>query len=210
MKKRSTIEMTLRAVVDGKKLGKAKLPPDVTLTAAEAAIVANWARPISGTCLMDMDIHVSDIKPSNAFHILSDLGENLAGRLRNLVTAARRYGFGMRIMRDDPTMPYQMSIYRRTIDIPQLTVPHSSMNSFLKALGFIDADDTKESDARETTMNLEIFGETLVRRYDSCMDAGFGHYQSYCMQIVEYGKANGATEILWGPERRGAITVDER
>lgn len=200
--KNNRTEMTLRAVVDGGALGAVKLPPDVKLTTIEAAAVANWARPISGTCLMDMDIHVSDIRPSSAMHMLSDLGPSMAARLKPLVSAARRYGFGMRIMREDPSKPYTISIFRRCIDIPQLTIPYGSMKAFLRCLGFVA---TAESELEETTLNLDVFADTLTRKYDQCMDAGVAHYQNYCQQIIEYGRANGATEILWGPERRGAI-----
>lgn len=195
-------ETTLRAVVDGQMLVKIKLPSPVKLTSVEARMVAQWARPFSGTCMTDVEIYVSDIKPSNAAQALGDLEPGLAKRLKTLVTTTMRHGFGLRIMREDPTEPYRISTYRRVIDIPQLTIPYRSMRYFMKALGL----GVEVAEAQgQTLIPLDVFARNLDAKYDACMDAGCAHYRAHSVRIVEYGRANNATEIAWGAERRGAV-----
>ena len=199
-------EMTLRAVVDGKQFGKIRLPPPMELSRKEAETIAVWARPFSGTCLVDFDIHVSDIRPSSALMVLSDLTDKLAERIKPMLMEARRYGFGLRVMRETNVDPYEISIYRRTIDVPQLTVTARSLYVFLEALGFLAIrEDANLNDMREARVSLDAFAERLSNRYTQCMEIGVAHYREYCQRIVEYGLANGATEIVWGPERRGAV-----
>lgn len=205
MKIGNNTEMTLRAVVDGKVLGKVKLPEAIELSRAEAEHVAAWARPFSGTCLTDLEIHVSDIRPSAALTVLSDLTGPLAKRIRPMLNDARRHGFGLRVMRETPSDPYYLGIYRRCIDVPQLTITARALQTFLDALGFLMKTDSN-GETPDATVSIDVFAERLSKKYTTCMDLGVAHYREYCQRIVEYGRANGATEIVWGPERRGAVT----
>lgn len=202
----SSIDMTLRAVVDGKQFAKIRLPEPLELSRKEAETIAVWARPFSGTCLIDMEIHISDIRPSSALMVLSDLSKNLGKKIKPLLTEARRYGFGLRITRETASDPYEMSILRRTIDVPQLTISARSLHVFLDVLGFMNVHEAYGSnDLHESRVVIDAFEERLRTRYTQCMEAGVAHYREYCQRIVEYGVANGATEIVWGPERRGAV-----
>lgn len=202
-------EMTLRSVVDGKELGNVKLPDAIELTRSEAEAIAVWARSFSGTCLVDMDVHVSDIRPSSALMVLSDLNDKIARRIRPILVVARKYGFGLRVMRDTANDPYTMEIFRRVVDVPQLTVPWRSLGVFLRALGYLSlrSDDKQDDECR---INIGSFHERLVAKRDACMEEGVAHYREFCLRIVEYGLANGATEIVWGPERRGAVGADDK
>ena len=202
-------EMTLRAVVDGKELVKAKLPEPIELSRSEAEAIAVWARPFSGTCLTDLDVHVSDIRPSSGLMVLSDLSDKIARRIRPMLLSARKYGFGLRVMRDTANDPYMLEIFRRVVDVPQLTIPWRSLQAFLKAMGYHDlrADVQQEDEAK---VSLDSFAERLAAKGDACMDAGVAHYRDFCLRIVEYGRANGASEIVWGPERRGAVLPDDQ
>jgi len=200
----SKTEMTLRAVVDGKALARVKVSDPLELSRAEAEAIATWARPFSGTCLTDLEVHVSDIRPSNAVTVLSDLNDRLASRIRPMLLEARRHGFGLRVTRELPTDPYTLAIYRRCIDIPQMTITARALQFFLDAMGFLMKADAG-GQMSETTVNLEVFADRLTKKYAACMDMGVAHYREYCQRIVEYGRANGATEIVWGPERRGAV-----
>ncbi len=196
-------ETTLRAVVDGNDLRAAKIPDPLVLTRHEAEAIAAWARPFSGTCLTDIDIHVSDIRASSAIMNLTDLNAELAKKIKPILLDARKYGFGLRVMRELSDDPYELSIYRRVIDVPQLTVPFRSMKAFLQALGFISL----ESGIDETTnsVNIDVFADRLSAKAEACMYGGVDHYREFCHRIVEYGRANGAREITWCPERRGAV-----
>lgn len=208
MKRDTSIEMTLRAVVEGKTLSKVKLPGPLKLSRKEAETVAVWARSFSGTFLMEMEIHVGDIRPSSGLMVISDLSSDLARKIRPLLIEARRYGFGLRIMRDTANDPYELTIIRRTIDVPQLTITTKALYIFLDALGFMAV--KKEygtNDLLETTVGIESFAQRLNSRYTQCMDAGVAHYREHCQRIVEYGLANMATQIVWGPERRGAVPM---
>lgn len=196
-------ETTLRAVVDGKNLRTVKIPEPMQLTRHEAASIAAWARPFSGTCLTDTDIHVSEIRASSAIMNLSELAPEIGVKLRPMLLDARKYGFGLRVMRELAHDPYEISIYRRVIDVPQLTVPFRSMKAFLQALGFIDLANSDVELAN--SVSIDIFAERLSKKGDNCMYIGVEHYRQYCHRIVEYGRANGAKEITWGPERRGAV-----
>lgn len=200
----SRTETTLRAVVDGKNLGRVKLPPPVRMKSDEAHAFATWARHISGVCLTDIDVMVSDVRPSSALKILCDLDERIAKRIRPLIQEADIYGFGLRLHRESNVDPYELSIIRRVVDAPQLTISEKSMRHFFKALKLI-AEAGEVSESGDRTLNLEAFSETLARHYADCMDAGVAHYASYAQRIVEYGRANGAVELVCGPERRGAV-----
>lgn len=203
------VEMTLRAIVDGKQFGKIRLPDPIQFTAKEAERIAMWARPFSGTCLTDIQIHVGDIKPSSGLMVLSDLDPKLGKRIKAMLTEARRYGFGLRLMRETANDPYELSITRRTIDVPQLTVTARSLFAFLNTLGFLAVrTDTGPRENQEARVSIEVFAERLSNRYEKCMEDGVAHYREYSLRIVEYGKANGATEIIWGPERRGAVAEE--
>lgn len=207
-------EMTLRAVVDGKELGKVKLPDPIELTRNEAEAIAVWARPFSGTCLTDLDVHVSDIRPSSGLMVLSDLNDKIARRIRPMLIIARKFGFGLRVMRDTASDPYSIEIFRRVVDVPQLTIPWRSMEAFLEAMGYLNLRDDeprrREESEDEAKVSLDSFSERLATKGDACMDAGVAHYRDFCLRIVEYGRANNATEIVWGPERRGAVETAEQ
>lgn len=202
-------EMTLRAVVDGKELGKVKLPDPIELSRVEAEAVAVWARPFSGTCLVDMDVHVSDIRPSSGLMVLSDLNDRIGRRIRPLLVVARKYGFGLRIMRDTTNDPYTLEIFRRVVDVPQLTIPWRSLQAFLRALGYLTLRGDGKADD-ESFVNVDAFSDRLAAKGDECMEAGVAHYREFCLRIVEYGRANGAVQIVWGPERRGAVAGDDQ
>lgn len=195
------METTLRAVIDGASLEKAKLPEPVRLKSSEANAFAAWARPIAGICLTDIDVMVSDVRPSIALRMLCDLEDRLARKIRPILEAAEGYGFALRLNRESNHEPYELSIVRRVIDAPQLTLSEKAMRNFLNALGLIE---DKEG-VGERTLNIGVFAETLTRRHAECMDNGVGHYAAYAKRVIEYGYANGATELIWGPERRGAV-----
>lgn len=206
MKIDNNTEMTLRAVVDGKVLSKVKLPEAIELSRTEAEHLATWARPFSGTCLTDLEILVSDIRPSAAIMVLSELSGSLGKRIRPMLTDARRHGFGLRIMRETPNDPYYLAVYRRCIDVPQLTITARALQTFLDAMGFFMKSDAFVEGPKDVKVSIDSFEDRLGKKYSACMDLGVAHYREYCQRIVEYGKANGATEIIWGPERRGAVT----
>lgn len=202
------IDMTLRAVVDGNNFSKIKLPSAIEISRHEAEVIAMWARPFSGTCMTDIEIHVSDIKPSNGLMVIGDLPEKLGNKIRPMMLKARLYGFGLRIMRELTTDPYKISIVRRAIDVPQLTITARSMKVFLGALGL---DNVKEglgvNTLQEARIGIDVFAQRLDNRSIQCMDLGVAHYREFSRRIVEYGMANGAVQILWGPERRGAVAA---
>lgn len=206
MKIDKNTEMTLRAVVDGKVLSRVKLPEAIELSRVEAEHIAAWARPFSGTCMTDLEIHVSDIRPSAALMVLSELSGPLAKRIRPMLNDARRHGFGMRVMRETSSDPYYLAVYRRCIDVPQLTITARALQTFLDAMGFFMKSDAFAEGPTDVRVSIDSFQERLNKKYTACMDLGVAHYREYCQRIVEYGKANGATEIVWGPERRGAVT----
>lgn len=197
-------ETTLRALVDGKNLGRVKLPESIAIKATEANIFASWARAFSGVCLTDIDIMVSDIRPSAGLKVMSDLDRNLAKRIKPLFEAANIYGFGLRLVRENTNLPHELSIVRRVVDCPQLTLPHKSMLNFMEALGLVETNDA----TIDRKLNIESFAANLQRHHKDCMDAGVGHYASYAQRIIEYGIANGATQLVWGPEKRGAVEAE--
>lgn len=197
----SKIETTLRAVVSGKNLGKVKLPEPVMLKSGEANAFAAWARPFSGICLTDIDVMVSDIRPSAGLKILCDLDERLAERVRPIFEAANIYGFGVRLSRESTHDPYELDIIRRVVDAPQLTIGAKAMNNFMHALGLVE----DKMGVVDRNLDIDMFAANLVRRHNECMDSGVGHYAAYALRIIEYGRANGATELICGPERRGAV-----
>lgn len=204
--KKNSIEMTLRAIVDGKRFAKIRLPAPMELTRNEAELIAVWARPFSGTCLTDLEIHVSDIKPSNAMMVLSDLSSAIAKRIKPMLMEARLYGFGLRVMRETTNDPYELSIYRRCVDIPQLTITARSLSVFLAALGYTSIrEEFGLNENHEARVDINTFAERLRTRYTQCMESGVAHYREYSQRIVEYGLANGASQIAWGPERRGTV-----
>lgn len=197
-------ETTLRAVVDGKNLERVKLPAPVRLKSDEAYAFAAWARHISGVCLTDIDVMVSDVRPSSGLKILCDLDERIAKRIRPLFESAEIYGFGLRLSRESNADPYELAIIRRVVDAPQLTISEKSMSHFFKALRLVfEAGEATRGGDR--TITIEAFADMLANHYSDCMDAGVAHYASYAQRIVEYGRANGATELVCGPERRGAV-----
>jgi len=198
-------ETTLRALVDGRNLSKVKLPEHATLKATEANAFASWARAFSGVCLTDIDIMVSDVRPSAGLKVMCDLDRNLAKKIRPLFEAAHVYGFGLRLFRETTNQPYELSIVRRVIDSPQLTLPRRSMLNFMEALGLVETNDA----TLDRKLNISTFADTLHRHHKDCLDAGVGHYASYAQRIIEYGIANGATELVWGPERRGSPEIAE-
>lgn len=194
-------ETTLRAVVDGKGLAKVRLPAAVEITRGDAATVAVWARPFSSTCITDVEILVNDVRPSQALMAVGDLPTALARRIRPLLVEARRHGFGLRLMRDTAMEPYALSVVRRAVDVPQLTIPYRSMRVFLQALNLLNVEGDVRGDPR---IAVDLLSERLAGRVDECMEEGVAHYREHALRIVEYARANGAAEIVWGPERRGA------
>lgn len=191
---RDDTEMTLRADVRKDRLQHIRLPEPIAVTDAEAALIFDWAQDFSGTCLWDGGILLNDIRPNRAQSTLGELGP-LADVLRGHVETAKRHGFGLRLMRDDVATPYQFSVTRRSVDAPQLTIPLRSMRRFIETLFAAHFENNG-------SISLRSFVDILTRKYHVCMDAGFAHYQSHSLQVAEYGRAHGATQIVWGPERR--------
>lgn len=196
-------EMTVRAVVDGKHLAGVALPEPLVLTDKEAELIAEWAKNFCGTCMNEGEIYMGDIRPSSALKMLPDLKKEVGQKIRYQILEARKYGFGMRLMRDADN-PYKISITRRVIDVPQLTIPCKSLNTFLRALGYNEVQEDKG--LKEVSIGIESFAARLVLKGEDCMDMGVAHYRDYCIRIVEYGNANGAMKIMWGPERRGSVS----
>lgn len=194
-------ETTLRALVDGKDLGRKKLPDAVEIEAADAQAIARWAQGFSGVCMTNLDIHLGDIKPSNGMRLMGEIDKRIARRIKPLFAAAEIHGFALRLARDTTNDPYRLEIVRRVIDAKQLTIAARSMRHFMTALGLHHATMTLE----DHVVDVDMFEKVLERRERECMDAGVGHYHSYARQIVAFARANNTDRIVWGRERRGVV-----
>lgn len=192
-------EMTLRADVKKDVLRAVRIPPPVGLTDKEADTLAEWSQNFSGTYIRDIDIMVSDIRPSTAVNSLEYLDDELVEKIKPTALLAMKYGFGLRIMRE-PGEPYIFEITKRVIDVPVLTIPYRSMQRFLNALGILHDFPSRG----EIHVCIEHLAKILKRRKADAIDAGYGHYHSFALRIHEYGIANKAEYVIIGKERRGS------
>lgn len=192
-------EMTLRADVKKDVLRAVRIPPPAELTNEEAETLAEWAQNFSGTYIREVDIMVSDIRPSTAVNSLEYLEDDLQEKIKPLAVLAMKFGFGLRIMRE-PGEPYLFGITKRVIDVPVLTIPHRSMQRFLNSLGILHDFSTRG----EIHVCIEHLAKILKRRKVDAIDAGYGHYHGFALRIHQYGIDNKAEYIVIGKERRGS------
>lgn len=190
-------EITLRANVQGNTLEKIKIPDPVQITEADAAVIGQWAQPFSTICAIEDEIMVTDIRPTRMIEAIGILSKRLQKIIRPMAEAGARHGFGLKLMREIASEPYQLSINRRVIDAPQLTLPYRSVSRFLMTMGGVEPD-------LEGEIHITHFAKKLEKYKEECIDNAVEHYRQYAKTIVDYGLANGADHVIWKVERRSA------